>query len=199
MRVGVFGGSFDPVHVGHLIVAQAVLERLSLDQVRFVPAGRQPFKEGASGHGSGRPAGASGDDRRAMLAAVIAGDPRFVVDDRELRRPGPSYTVDTLRALHAEDPSAELFFLLGADAARHFGQWREPDAVAALATVVVMTRPGVTVPAHPLLRTVLDVPAVAVSASAIRARRRDGRSIRYLVPRAVADYVTARQLYRHEG
>jgi nicotinate-nucleotide adenylyltransferase len=187
VKVGVFGGSFDPVHIGHLVVAEHAAERLGLEQVRFVPAGQQPLKIGHH---------AAAADRLAMVEAGIRDNPRFVVDPREASRPGPSYTVETLRALAAEAPGDALFFLVGADAARDIPAWRDPQGIAALAAIVVLTRPGASPPAHPLVARVVEVPGVDVSATQIREAVRCGRSIRYLVPRAVEDYIVRHGLYR---
>jgi nicotinate-nucleotide adenylyltransferase len=187
LNVGVFGGSFDPVHVGHLVAAEQAAERLDLVQVRFVPARCHPFK---SGHH------ASPEDRVAMVAAAVQDNPRFVVDTRELRRPAPSYTADTLRELGTASPGDALFLLLGADAAAELPQWHDAEAIATLATVVVVTRPGVAAPPHRLIRTVVEVPGIDISATAIRDAVRRGESIRYLVPPAVAAYIVSHGLYR---
>ena len=187
MKVGVFGGSFDPVHIGHLVVAEHAAELLGLDRVRFVPAGQQPLKTGHH---------AAAEDRLAMVEAAIRDNPRFLVDPREARRPGPSYTVDTLRALAAEAPGDALFFLVGADAARDIPAWRDTPGIATLATIVVMTRPGAPPPAHPVIARVLAVPGVDLSATQIREAVRCGRSIRYLVPPAVEHYIVQHGLYR---
>lgn len=187
LKVGVFGGSFDPVHIGHLVVAECAAERLALDRVRFVPAGQQPLK---SGHHAGA------EHRLAMVEAAIGDNPRFLVDPREARRSGPSYTVDTLRALAAEGPGDALFLLLGADAAGELTAWHDAQDIAALATVVVLTRPGAAPPAHPPDARVLEVPGVDVSATQVRDAVRRGRSIRYLVPRAVEEYIVSHGLYR---
>lgn len=187
--VGLFGGSFDPVHHGHLIVARAVAEAAGLAEVRFVPAREQPFKTGR--HGA--PAG----DRAAMLELAVAGEPGFRVERLELERPGPSYTVDTLRALRAREPAVRFALLVGADAARELGQWREAEALPGLATLMVFARPGAAVPAGlPAGTVVVEAPQVDISATAVRARVRAGRSVRYLVPDAVAAYVAAHRLYR---
>lgn len=190
MRVGVFGGSFDPVHVGHLIVAAEAHRVLGLDQVRLIPAGRHPHKADA-------PA-ASAADRLAMLRLAVDGDDRFLVDDREIRRPGPSYTVETLRALRSERPGDQLSLLVGADAAEELPAWREAKDLPALAEVVVLTRPGSAPPAGPLVARVVQVPAIEISASLVRARCRRGESIRYLVPDAVAAYIAERRVYGRE-
>lgn len=187
--VGLFGGSFDPVHHGHLIVARAVAEAARLREVRFVPAREQPFKTGRHG--------AAPEHRAAMLDLAVAGEPGFRVERLELDRPGPSYTVDTLRALRAREPGVRFALMVGADAARELPQWKEAVALPGLATLVVFARPGAAVPAGLPDRTiVVEAPQVDISATAVRARVRAGQSVRYLVPDAVAAYVAAHRLYR---
>lgn len=187
LKVGVFGGSFDPVHIGHLVAAEQAAVRLALDLVRFVPAGRHPLKNRHH---------APAEHRVAMVEAAIQDNPRFVLDPREAQRPGPSYTVDTLRQMAAESPSDALFLLLGADTARELSAWREAEAIAGLATIVVLTRPGATPPAHPLIMRVVEVPEIDVSATAVREAVRRGESVRYLVPPAVDEYIARHGLYR---
>jgi nicotinate-nucleotide adenylyltransferase len=154
-----------------------------------VPAGEQPFK----------PAGlvASAAHRLAMLERAVEGVPGFVVDPQECRRPGPSYTVDTLRSLHAARPDAALSLLIGADAAREFPAWREAAAIQALAAVVVLSRPGAAPPTG--VGRALTVPAIDISATMVRERVRAGASIRFLVPDAVARYVAEHRLYADEA
>jgi len=182
-----FGGSFDPVHVGHLVAADAAGEALGAT-VRFLPAREQPFKRAAHG--------ASPEERAEMLDLAVAGNPRLGVERIELTLPAPSYTVRTLRALAAREPGNRFALLLGADAARELEAWYEVEALSALVDVVVFARPGATLTRHPAIRRVVEVPAVDVSATMIRERVRQGRSIRYLVPDAVRDYIAARGLYR---
>lgn len=188
MRRGVFGGSFDPVHQGHLKAAASAADRLSLDVVHFVPARQQPFKVGTHR--------ASSVDRAAMLERALASDTRFVLDRREIEREGPSYTVDTLRSLQAEFPRDRLFFLVGADAARELPQWHEAERLPELAEIVVLTRPGTDPPESALIGRVLVVPAVEVSATAVRERVRRGESLLGLVPNEVAEYIGEYGLYR---
>jgi nicotinate-nucleotide adenylyltransferase len=187
MRRGVFGGSFDPVHTGHLTVAAAAADRLELDRLHFVPALTQPFK--ARFHHA-EPA-----DRVAMLRLALE-DRRFVLDTREIEREGVSYTVDTLREMRAEFPEDRLSLLIGADAARDLPGWREAGAIAELARVVVLTRPGVEPPAHVWVAEVVEVPAVDVSASEIRARVARSETIEGMVPVSVAEYIESHRLYR---
>jgi len=187
LKLGVFGGSFDPVHLGHLVVAERAADRLGLDQVRFVPAGQHPFKTEHQ---------AAPEHRLAMVDLAVRDNPRFRLDPREARRAGPSYTVETLRQLRAECPEDALFLLMGADAARELPAWHDVDGIAAVATIVVLTRPGAAVPAHPGIGRILEVPGIDISATAIREAVRGGDSIRYLVPRAVEDYIRTHGLYR---
>jgi nicotinate-nucleotide adenylyltransferase len=185
--IGLLGGSFDPVHHGHLIVGQVAAESLRLDSLRFVPAREQPFKRGRHG--------ASPEHRVAMLELAIAGSRELAVERSELDRPAPSYTVDTLRAIRAREPGVELTLLLGADAAGELGAWREAAEIPRLAKVVVFARAGVPVPASPLIAATVQVPAIEISATEVRRRAREGRSLRYWVPDSVAEYVVRHRLY----
>lgn len=184
MRIGVLGGSFDPIHHGHLIVAQVLRERLALDEVRLIPAGAQPFK---AGHHQASP-----EDRAAMVALAVSGEPGLVADRAEVERPGPSYTAVTLRDLAGRFPGAELVLLVGSDAAAELSAWHDAAAIPALARVVPFARAGV---ADAVAGTV-PVPAVTISSTEVRQRVRAGRSIRYWVPDGVADYIAAHRLYR---
>jgi nicotinate-nucleotide adenylyltransferase len=185
--IGVFGGSFDPVHHGHLIVGQVAGEALGLDLLRFVPAREQPFKVGR--HHT------SPEHRHAMLSLAVAEAPRFAVDASELNRPGPSYTVHTLEALAREEPGAKLVLLLGADAAAELSAWYEADRIPDLARVVVFARPGSRVPVSDMITQVVEVPALDISATEIRRRVSRKQSIRYWVPDAVAEYIVRHRLY----
>ncbi len=190
MLRGVFGGSFDPVHMGHLVVARAAQDRLGLDIVHLVPANHQPFKP--QGHR------AAADHRLAMLRLAVADFPGLVADARELQRGGVSYTVDTLRELRTEFPEDALCLLVGADAARELPGWREGGEIPRFAAIAVLTRPGVPMPDLPWPANGVEVPAVDVSATEIRARLRRGASVAGLVPDAVAAYITTHALYRTE-
>jgi len=184
---GLFGGSFDPVHVGHLVAAETLADLLGLT-VRFLPARAQPLKPAAHT--------ASPEQRAEMLALAVAGNPRFRVERIELELPVPSYTVRTLRALAEREPGNRFVLLLGADAAAELGDWYEAEALPALADVVAFARPGAEPPAHRLISRVVAVPALDVSATDVRQRVAAGRSIRYLVPDAVRDYIATHGLYR---
>lgn len=185
--IGLLGGSFDPVHHGHLIVAQTLLETLGLERLRFIPAREQPFKQGRHG--------APAEHRAAMLRLATAGDLRFEIDPIELDRPGPSYTVDTLRALRAREPGADFAWLLGADAAAELETWREAAALPTLARIVAFSRAGAAPVANRLVNEVVAVPSIAISATEIRRRAGQGRSIRYWVPEPVAEYISVHRLY----
>jgi nicotinate-nucleotide adenylyltransferase len=192
-RLGVFGGTFDPPHVGHLALAECAREALGLEVVLFVPAGAPPHKRAPR-----TPAAA----RVAMVRAAVRGNRAFRVDTRETRRVGPSYTVDTLRALAARDPGAELWLLVGADMLATMGTWHEIGAIVRLAHIAAAIRPGAPKPRRAAWQrggrgiTWLANPGLDVSSSDVRARARRGHSVRYLVPDAVERYVRARRLYR---
>lgn len=182
MKLGVFGGTFDPVHNGHLAIAMAALETLALDRVVFVPARRSPLKNDEPG--------ASATDRLAMLELATRGEPRFEVSPLELDRPEPSYSVETLEALAGR---GTLFFLLGADAADDLDQWRDLARICELATLVIAARPGSR--PSPREGIALDAPLVDISAHELRALAAEGRSLRYLVPDAVWRYIEEHGLY----
>ena len=186
--VGLFGGSFDPIHHGHLLVAQAAAEVLGLGEIRFVPAREQPFKAG--GHS------ATAADRAVMVEEAIAGSPGMRLERLELDRPGPSYTVDTLRALRAREPGTSFVLLVGSDAAMGVPRWHEASELSRLARLVAFGRAGTTAGALPPGIEYITVPAVEISSTAVRERVRRGQSIRYWVPDAVADFIAARGLYR---
>jgi nicotinate-nucleotide adenylyltransferase len=191
-RLGVFGGTFDPPHVGHLAMAEWARVRLELDRVLFVPAGRPPHKP--------RARVSSAAARLAMTRLAVRGNPAFEVSPIEVRSPAPSYTVDTLRRLRAARPNARWFLLIGADSLDEFHTWREPEAILALATLAVASRPGASRPrprGWAKRRGVvwLGNPGLEVSSTLVRARAREGRSVRYLVPDPVARYVARHRLY----
>ncbi|MFN0066362.1 MAG: nicotinate (nicotinamide) nucleotide adenylyltransferase [Limisphaerales bacterium] len=190
MKLGLYGGSFDPVHLVHLLVAHAAREELGLDRIVFIPAAQSPFKP------EQQPA--PGPLRLRMLRLALAGFPAAAVDDQELRRGGTSFTVDTLRDHAARHPGAALFWLIGADHVPTLPKWREPDALAALATFVVIPRPGAAAAALPApwrLAALRGFP-FAVSSSQIRGRVRAGLPVAHLLPPGVADVIVAEGLYR---
>lgn len=186
MRIGIFGGTFDPPHVGHWLAAVDAADALALDQLAWIPAAQQPLKAGVVSAGASH--------RLAMTRLAIEGDARFVVDAVELDRGGVSYTVDTLRTVRARHPGAALFLLLGMDAAAQLSKWREPEAIRTLAEIVVLTRGGAEVPLAEGGR-VITTRRVDISATEIRARVAAGRSIRGFVTDSVAAYIAAHGLY----
>lgn len=189
MSLGVFGGTFDPPHVAHLIVAQDVYEAFDLEAVLFVPAGIPPHKTDETV--------SPAEARLAMLRAAVGDDPRFRISGIELRREGPSYTVDTLRELLEEEPDRELRLIIGADQLAEFGSWKEPGAIAGLARVTVMNRGDDDL--HPGVEyDTVRVPRIALSSTLVRERVARGRPIRYLVPDGVVEIIEGRGLYRRE-
>ena len=200
-RLGVFGGSFDPVHFGHLLLAESCLEGCRLDEVWFVPTAVAPHKQSGSA--------ATPDQRSEMLRLAVAGHEQLRVSEIEIRRGGISYTRDTLAALKESQPDAELFLLLGADSLVDLPHWRNPAEILALAIPAVARRHGNPPPDYsclaPLvaperLRTMeqaqFETSIIELSSSDLRQRVREGRSIRYRTPPAVAAYIQAHQLYR---
>jgi len=185
MKVGVFGGTFDPVHVGHLAIAQAALDTAGLDQIVFVPARRSPLKEQSPV--------ASEADRLAMLVLATKDEPRFAVSRVELDRDGPSYTVDTLEALR---PTGELFLILGSDALADLAKWRSPERIRELAKILVARRPGAPEPDAASGARAFDAPCLDISSRELRARASRGLSLRYLVPDEVWRHIAQSGLYR---
>ena len=184
-RIGVFGGTFDPVHVGHLAIALAALESVPLDRVLFVPIRRSPLKD--------RDPLASTADRVAMLETAIASEPRFALSRAELEREGVSYTVDTLEELRSQ---GELFLILGSDALADLARWRAPDRIRELATILVAARPGAPEPDAMHGARTFDAPRLDISSRELRARAARGMSLRYLVPDAVWEHIKRHGLYR---
>jgi nicotinate-nucleotide adenylyltransferase len=202
--IGVFGGTFDPIHVAHLAVAEEAAETLGLERILFIPAGLPPHKPGREI----TPAA----DRLAMVELAVADNPRFAVDRLEIDRPGPSYTVDTLEALRASRAAAgvttDMTLILSAEAFLGLMTWREPRRVLELARVVIAPRDGYPDASSAFLAehlpeladraTFLDAPRIRLSASELRARAVAGRSLRYLVPDAVAAYIGDHALYKDQ-
>jgi nicotinate-nucleotide adenylyltransferase len=192
VRIGVFGGTFDPPHVGHLILASDAREALRLDTLVFVPAATQPFKVHT-------PPVASPQDRLEMVRLAVAGADDYSVDDTEIDRKGLSFTVDTLEQLSRKNQGAELFLLLGEDTLAGVDQWRNPGRIRELATLAVMRRSGPEgSPVMPIAAGAIAVSTrrVDVSSTEIRERLRAGRSIKGFVPESVERFIEARGLYR---
>jgi nicotinate-nucleotide adenylyltransferase len=196
LRVGILGGAFNPPHVGHLVCAQEALVQLVLEKVVFMPVGQAPHRELQDDPGA--------EARLEMVELAVADDGRFATSRAELDRPGPSYTVDTLRDLRSKTPDDELILILGGDQAAALPGWHEPETVLSLATVAVVERTnwsrsaiGIKVGRLPGAQRIryLDMPVMQVSSSAIRRRVAEGLPIRYLVPDKVANYIGANRLY----
>jgi nicotinate-nucleotide adenylyltransferase len=181
--IGILGGTFDPVHNAHLAMARAARDALKLKRVLFIPTGKPQYR---------KPAVASGRQRLEMLRLALADDPRLAIDARELQPGASGYTVDTLRALHAEGMD-ELCLLMGADQYAKLGSWHDPEEVSRLAKIAVFARPGVELrePAN-----LVPMKPMAISSSALRARAARGEDLAAFVPPAVANYIARHGLYR---
>lgn len=195
-RLGIYGGTFNPIHTGHLIIAQEIYEQCSLDKLLFMPSARPPHKQNDYI--------VSPEHRYRMAELAIGNDRRFEVSDLEIQRPGLSYTIETLRALRdLYDPAVAIFFIIGADSLLEIDTWRAPDQVFELATVAVVPRPDVDLAQANAkwrnLSMIIDAPEIEISSTDIRKRAADGRSIRYLTPRSVAAYIEEHGLYKKEG
>lgn len=203
MRIGIYGGTFDPVHYGHLLLAEQCREQCQLDEVRFVPAATPPHKQDDQI--------AAASHRVHMLNLALAGCPELTVSQVELLRDGPSYTVDTLQQLRVDEPDSELFLLLGMDSLHDFPMWRSPEKILELAHVVAVNRrsqhdPQAEEAALSAGRQIaagldnrlqiISMPDIDISATDIRRRVAASRSIRFLTPRPVAMYIAEHQLYR---
>lgn len=194
-RVGVMGGTFNPIHTGHLVTAEEARHAFDLDPVVFVPAGQPWQKEGVDV--------APAEDRYLMTVIATASNPAFAVSRAEIDRPGPTYTIETLREMRRAYPGADLYFVTGADAILQILSWKDPEEVLRDARFIAATRPG-----YDLERLekelpegledrvlVMEVPALAISSTDVRARVREGRPVRYLVPEGVARYIEKSGLY----
>lgn len=200
MRIGIFGGSFDPVHLGHLELARCCQQQAELDEVWFVPTARQPLKHSGPT--------ASADERLAMLELAIANHPNWKVSRVEIDRGGVSYTVDTLRHLHDAMPEAELMFMMGADALHDLPSWYEPGEICRVATPLVVARAGEPEPDFDVLQAIcspdrvdqirarqVEMHAMPISSSQLRQRLAEGESIEGMLPDAVLRYVRDKHLY----
>jgi nicotinate-nucleotide adenylyltransferase len=201
MRIGVFGGTFDPVHLGHLILAEQCREQAALDEVLFIPAYQPPHKPNQHVMPF--------HHRVEMLALAVAGNPAFRIDEIEKRQGGLSYTVRTLTELRGARPGDELYFIIGSDCLPQLSTWREPVRILELANLLVAARPGAELwsaeqlraslgmaPEQPLHLQVVEVPLIDTSSTDLRRRAAAGRTVRYLVPRAVECYIATHHLYQ---
>ena len=201
MRLGIFGGTFDPVHFGHLALAEECLAVAGLDEVWLVPAASPPHKGGKKL--------SRFDQRKEMLELAIAGNEKFKVEPMEADRPGPSFTIDTLEEIQKRKPNDELFLIIGGDSALEFSTWKDPAKIASLATIIVRIRPGVIMPTEqefisqlgkelgvpPKVIFVSGPPYLDVSSSLLKERVSNNKSVRYLLPRAVEVYIQQKKLY----
>jgi nicotinate-nucleotide adenylyltransferase len=200
-RVGIFGGTFDPVHLGHLIMAEQCREQAELDQVWFVPAARPPHKQDQPLTGFAQ--------RVEMLALAVAGMPAFRIEELEKDRPGPSYTVETLEELHRRHPDTQFSLLLGSDSLPDLPMWRNPTRIVELAELLIFPRPGWPLPSvdevrqtlglapqFPLRIRAIESPQIDIASRDLRHRIAQHRSVRFLIPRAVECYIEEKKLYR---
>jgi nicotinate-nucleotide adenylyltransferase len=202
-RIGVMGGTFDPIHNGHLVTAEEAWKQFQLDQVLFIPSGNPPHKEDRRN--------LNAEDRYLMTVIATATNPHFKVSRMEIDRPGPSYTIDTVRELHRiYGRNTEVFFITGADAILEILTWKEPELVLREATFIAATRPGYdlkrleeSLPAIERERhatdprvLVMEIPALAISSTDIRKRVKQGRPITYLVPEGVSEFIEKNGFYR---
>jgi nicotinate-nucleotide adenylyltransferase len=196
-RVGLLGGTFDPLHVGHLIIAESTRDQLGLDHVEFIPASDPPHKPELSV--------SPAHHRLNMVHLAVTGIDGFVVNDIELNRTGPSYTADTLAELRAIRPDDQFQFIVGGDSLRDLPEWREPERIIALARLAVISRPGAAFDLAALEREIpglvdrldfISAPMIDIASRWLRASLHDGRSVRFQVPDSVIDYAKRHQLYR---
>lgn len=189
IRLGVMGGTFDPIHHGHLVAASEVASAFNLDQVLFVPTGQPWQKDQVT----------AGEHRYLMSVIATASNPRFTVSRVDIDRDGPTYTVDTLKDIRKAFPDAELFFITGADAVKQILEWKDHNELWPLAHFVAVTRPGHKLelpPAPEGAISILEIPALAISSTDIRARVADGNPVWYLVPDGVVQYIGKHNLYQ---
>ncbi|MEO1527956.1 MAG: nicotinate-nucleotide adenylyltransferase [Planctomycetota bacterium] len=204
MRIGIFGGSFDPVHVGHLWIGEAATECLKLDRLLWIPTATQPLKPGG--------AVASDQQRFEMLRLAISGRDGHVVDDREIRREGTSYSIDTVSELQAESPGNDWFFILGSDSLASMPKWKDTDRLLNQVTLAVVQRGGEPAIDFTVLEGLCDsarldlfrcsivtMPVIEISSSEIRTRVGEGRGVRYRVPHAVETYLRDHRLYKEDS
>jgi len=198
-RIGLLGGTFDPIHIGHLVMADRAREQLDLDQIIFLPAGVPPHKQHEQ-HTSVR-------HRLAMLDLALNGRHEFVLSDRDIRPDRPSYTVELLREFRHDHPESELVFIIGGDSLRDFPTWHDPEGIISLARLGVADRPGATIPDDvfkkvPGLKAAvmpIESPLLDISGTDLRTRIANGSSVHYLIPEAVIGYIRLHSLYRESS
>ena len=193
-RIGVMGGTFDPIHHGHLVAASEVQAQFGMEQVIFVPTG-QPWQKGHEEV-------SSAEDRYLMTVVATASNPRFSVSRADIDRGGPTYTIDTLGDLKDQYPDAELYFITGADALAQILSWHRVQELFELAGFIGVTRPGYALDVEHLPRgsvSLVEIPAMAISSTGCRQRVEEGMPVWYLVPDGIVQYITKRRLYRIDG
>jgi nicotinate-nucleotide adenylyltransferase len=193
MRIGIFGGTFNPPHYGHLIVAEFIREEVGLDKIIFIPCSIPPHKQ----NNEYLSQIASPEHRFEMVKLAITGNKFFEVSDIEINRGGVSYTIDTVNYFVSNFPEEKFYLLIGADQFAEFHTWRKPDEIVQKVNLIVFNRPGFVIPKTEFSKfaTFITIPNIEISASTIRKRIRHGKSIKYLVPSAVEEYILANKLY----
>jgi nicotinate-nucleotide adenylyltransferase len=188
MKIGILGGTFNPVHIGHLILAEEAREKLGLDRIIFVPAALPPHKDNSDI--------ACARLRLDMVKLAIRGNKNFSVSDIEIRRDGRSYTIDTIKELNKRFPHDELYFITGSDLLKYLAEWKDLGEIIKIVKFIVATRPGFPLEKLPSYISTLPIRAVDISGFEVRKAIKEGRSFRYLVPEAVFNYINKRKLYQ---
>ena len=188
MKIGILGGTFNPVHIGHLILAEEAREKLGLDKIIFIPANLPPHKDNVNI--------ANPQSRLKMLKLAIKGNKYFVVSDIEIKREGRSYTIDTIKVFKQKYAQDELYFIIGSDLLTYLDEWKDLDKIMSMVKFIAATRPGYPLENIPAYIKTLSIRAVDISGFSVRQCVREGKSFRYLVPEAVYDYINKNRLYK---
>jgi len=188
MKIGILGGTFNPIHVGHLILAEEAREKLLLDKIIFVPAAMPPHKDNSDI--------AEAQHRFAMLKMALRGNNHFSVSDAEIKRQGRSYTIDTIREFKKLYPADELYFIIGSDLLKYLDEWKDLGEIIKMVKFIAATRPGYPLEKIPAYISTLAIRAVDISAFEIRNAIKENKSFRYLIPERVFDYINRRKLYK---
>jgi nicotinate-nucleotide adenylyltransferase len=191
MKIGILGGTFNPIHIGHLILAEETREKLNLDKIIFVPAFLPPHKDNSDI--------VSAKERLIMVKLAIKGNRYFSVSDIEIKRPGRSYTIDTLKEFKKRYGKDELYFIIGSDLLKYLDEWKDLDEINRLVKLVAVTRPGYPLEKIPSYIKTMAIRAVDISAFQIRQCIKDGKSFRYLVPDLIYGYIIKNKLYKDEN
>jgi len=188
MKIGILGGTFNPIHIGHLILAEEAREKLGLDKIVFVPTNLAPHKDNSDI--------ALAAHRMSMVKLAISDNPYFSVSDLEIKRDGRSYTIDTIKEFRIGHPRDDLYFIIGSDLLKYLEEWKDLDEIIKMVKFIVATRPGYALDQIPTHISTLPIRAVDISGFEIRDAIREGKSFRYLVPESVFGYINKRKLYR---